>query len=112
MNLNDFRNVGLKHVPVDTRYMLMNGFYFFETDLFQRMQADLNAVEYIYYNEEGTVLTEVNKGFFSIKIKGSLDNALAREGAGEDMTAEFETNEESIRQDTLLAESGVIEKLG
>jgi len=112
MNLNDFRNVALSQVPVDSRNMLLNGFRFYETDLFFRVVADLDAVPYIYYNEEGTVFTEKNKGFFSKKMKGAIESAFIKDSNGEDMTPLYTANEEAIRKDVSLANAGVIEKLG
>lgn len=112
MNLNDFRNAALSQVPVDTRNMLLNGFRFYETDLFMRCQADLSAVPYIYYNEEGTVFTQKNKGFFSKKMLGAVNDYVMREASGFDQTSNYTANEEAIRQNVLHVESGVLEKLG
>lgn len=111
MNLHEFRNVCLAEVPVDTRNMLLNGFRFYETDLFFRCQADLGAVPYIYYNEEGTVFTQKNKGFISNGMVGAVTRAFTMDANGQPHSI-YQTSEESVRSKVLQVESGVIEKLG
>ena len=111
MNLNEFRNICLAQVPVDTRYMLLNGFRFYETDLFLRMQADLEAVPYIYYNEEGTKFSTKNVGFISKKMVGAVNSALVKEAQGLPIDG-YQTEEEKIRKNVLQLQDGVIEKIG
>jgi hypothetical protein len=110
VNLNDFRNACLGEVPVDTRNMLLNGFRFYETDILFRCQADLGAVPYIYYNEEGTVFTQKNKGFISQKMVSAVNNLMVADMNGQTYS-QYRPNEEALRDKVLQVESGVIEKL-
>ena len=112
MNLSQFRALCLNEVPVDTGYMLTNGFIFYETPTTLRMDADITSVPYIVYNEEGTVFSTANQGFISQGMVGAINKAVVKEANGMDISPEHQNREEQIRKKSLIMNSGAIQKIG
>jgi len=72
MDLEKTRNIVVANMPFRSGFMFIHGAKFYETDHYILTRYDLQAVPYIRYNEEGTIFTQKNKGFISVKTVGEL----------------------------------------
>jgi hypothetical protein len=73
MDLNTMRMIVTANMPYDTGFMFLAGSKYFENEHYQMCVYDTERVPYIVYNEEGTIYTQVNKGFISQKTIGALN---------------------------------------
>lgn len=98
-------------MPYDTGFMSLAGAKFFDTNMFILVKYDIDRVPYIVYNEEGTIYTEVNKGFIRQKTVGDLMRHANYKK--HDMQAPFTRLDERVkrRASTDMISAGALEKI-
>lgn len=107
--LNDIRNIVVSNMPYDTGNMFMRGARFIETDLYWQVVYDLNAVPYIYYQEEGTIHSTKNKGFISVRTETELQNLILMRMNNNNEPYVPQNN--NIRLRSQMVSAGVIETM-
>ena len=108
MDFNTFQQEIRYLTPFDNGNMMINGWAFFDTPYQYVGIANVNAVPYIVFNEEGTIYTTKNKGFISEKITGRLNEITQSEILG--LPYQSNANETvQKRQNDMLVSKGVLE---
>jgi len=98
-------------MPYDTGFMSLAGAKYIETNTYILVRYDTERVPYIVYNEEGTIYTQVNKGFIREKTVGDLmRHAYYRDNG---MRLPFSKLDERVkrRASTNMIGAGALEKI-
>lgn len=107
--LADVIEIVLANIPIDTGFMARTAPAFFETPY--EITVIYSGVDYLEYNEEGTIYTQKNKGFISKKTTGLINRYGWSKSLGLPLD-KTENNEALLEnQDKLLEELGVIERV-
>ena len=75
--LQEIREIVGGCMPYDTGNMFLRGARYVETALYYQVQYDLALVPYIFYQEEGTVFFDGNKGFISRDTVSEINHLVA-----------------------------------
>jgi len=105
------RQIVTANMPYDTGFMSLAGAKFFETNTYMLVKYDTDRVPYIIYNEEGTIYTEVNKGFIRQKTVGDLMRHANYKQHG--MQVPFNSLDDRVkrRASTDMISAGALEKI-
>lgn len=110
MDFATFQNVIMAGTPFRTGNMMSNGWAYFDTPYRYEAHANINAVPYIVFNEEGTIYTQKNKGFISQGIVGQLNHITWSETLG--LPYSYENTDKTLasRRNSMLMAMGAVQK--
>jgi len=111
MESKTFFGVVRANMPYDKGNMFMNGIDEFITPYYDLAAYNNDRVNYIRYNEEGTIYTKKNKGFISKKTVGMVNRIMWSENLG--LPYDFSEIDETlaVRNNDILTKQGVIDNV-
>lgn len=109
--LDDLRLIVGRNMPYDTGYMFLAGANYYQNDHFMMAQYDLNSVEYIYYNEYGTIFTTKNQWFIRDQTVGEINYLASLDSAGQEQRLSGFSDEAKRRASTNLLKQGALDKI-
>lgn len=110
MDFPTFQSIVMAGTPFRTGNMMSNGWAYFDTPYRYEAHANVNAVPYIVFNEEGTIYTTKNKGFISKGIVGQLNYASWSETLGIPYNYEESNKIVKDRRNSMLLAMGTVTK--
>ena len=110
-SLDDLRLVVGSNMPYDTGFMFLAGANYYENEHFMMAQYDMNAVEYIYYNEYGTIYTQKNVGFIAEKTVGEINFLTSLNNAGYQQRLSGFSEQAKRRGSTSMLSQGALDKI-
>lgn len=109
--LDDLRVVVGSNMPYDTGYMFLTGAKYYENEHFMMAQYDLNSVEYIYYNEYGTIYTTKNQWFIRDKTVGEINMLVVMNNAGYEQKMSGFSENAKRRASSIMLSQGALSRI-
>ncbi len=99
------------NMPFDKGNMFANGVDEISTPYYDLASYNNERVNYIRYNEEGTIYTKKNKGFISKKTVGMVNKAIWSDNL--DLPFDYTEINETVaeRNNSILIKQGVMENV-